>query len=473
MTLSILDVLVIAGYFLLVFFLGFYVARRKKVGEISSSKDESAIDFLLAGRKLTLPMFVGTLVATWYGNILGMGEFVFTNGFSAWLCFSFPYYISAGIFAALFAKKIRKSQFKSIPEQIASRFGAKAAWIAALIVLIITIPAAYYLMIGTMIQMFFGWELWAAVLFGAVVSLAYLFTGGFKADVITNVAQFVLMYLGFGVLLFFCISHFGSVESMWFALPAKHKELTGGLSWQYILSWFIISMQTFVDPGFHQRCAAAKTPETAQRGIFISVLCWLVFDTMTLLTGLYAVAYITPENAIMAYPVLGEQILPVVWKGLFVVSLLSVIMSTLDSYSFLSAATIGNDILQPLMKKIKMRIPEISTLTRIGLALTGMGSILLAVAVPSAVGLIYKTSSIAVPGLLAPLIASYYGKFKISNKGVILMMVIPSGIAALWTLGAYFFIIWNISQFSIFANVEPMLIGICTSILCSIIFIKR
>ena len=32
------------------------------------------MDYLLAGRRLTLPAFVATLVTTWYGGILGVGE---------------------------------------------------------------------------------------------------------------------------------------------------------------------------------------------------------------------------------------------------------------------------------------------------------------------------------------------------------------------------------------------------------------
>ena len=32
-------------------------------------------DFLVAGRRLTLPGFVATLVASWYGGILGVGEY--------------------------------------------------------------------------------------------------------------------------------------------------------------------------------------------------------------------------------------------------------------------------------------------------------------------------------------------------------------------------------------------------------------
>src|SRR5262245_63004879 len=47
----------------------------------------SAVDYLVAGRKVTLPAFVATLVATWYGGILGVGEYSWRYGVSNWLVF--------------------------------------------------------------------------------------------------------------------------------------------------------------------------------------------------------------------------------------------------------------------------------------------------------------------------------------------------------------------------------------------------
>ena len=53
-------------------------------GQVQKKKDmpenESFMDLLLMGRQLTLPMFVATLVATWYGGIFGVTEIAFKNG---------------------------------------------------------------------------------------------------------------------------------------------------------------------------------------------------------------------------------------------------------------------------------------------------------------------------------------------------------------------------------------------------------
>jgi SSS family solute:Na+ symporter len=462
MTLSLIDWIIVFAYFVIILYIGFVVSKKKE------DKSNSTIDFLLAGRKVTLPLFIATLVATWYGNILGMGEFIYSSGVVAWVCFAFPYYIAAFLFAIFIAKKIRESGANSIPEQITMKFGVKAGWISSLIVLVITIPAAYVLMLGVMINLFSGWDLWISIIIGVVLSLAFLYSGGFRADVFTNTAQFVIMYFGFGVLLYFTVTQLGSFSEMSAKLPEHHKDFFGGLSWQYILSWYIISMQTFVDPGFHQRCAAAESPKTAKKGILISIIFWMIFDFLTLTTGLYAKAFFVIDNPLMAYPILGESLLPAVWKGLFVISLLATIMSTLDSYAFLSAVTIGNDILKPLKKYFKI-LKDLTTkqLIRIGLIITSIIAVIMAISLPSAVDLIYKTSSVAVPGLIIPLLVSFSKKFTLIPRNVIIIMLSSAGISVLWTILKMINLNLVIIQ-----STEPMIPGILLSIFLSLFFVK-
>ncbi|MFW5702011.1 MAG: sodium:solute symporter family protein, partial [Bacteroidota bacterium] len=292
-------------------------------------------------------------------------------------------------------------------------------------------------------------------------------TGGFRADVLTNSVQFVLMFLGFGALLFFSMQQFGPAGLMLDQLPEQHLEFFGGESWQYVLSWYIISLQTFVDPSFHQRCAAAKSASTARRGIIISILFWMVFDSLTLLTGLYAKAYIDVSSPLMAYPALGEAVLPVAWKGLFVTALLAAVMSTLDSYAFISAATIGHDILRPLRKNAR---PE--SLTRIGLVITSIFGVALAIILPSAVDIIYKTASIAVPGLLIPLTFSFSRRWHLGARHAGIIMYSASGASAIWTLGQIYSenIAGGIALFDMF---EPMLPGIAISMVLGAIWIRK
>ncbi|MGD8307046.1 MAG: hypothetical protein PVF17_10355, partial [Ignavibacteria bacterium] len=68
MTLSTYDLLIILLFFLSLLFIGFYSGRKT-----ASNPD----DYLLSGRKVGLFLFVLTNVSTWYGGILGVGEFTY------------------------------------------------------------------------------------------------------------------------------------------------------------------------------------------------------------------------------------------------------------------------------------------------------------------------------------------------------------------------------------------------------------
>jgi len=462
MNLSILDISVIIAYFIVILVIGFVIAGRYE------KTQDSKLEFLLAGRNVTLPFFVATLVATWYGTILGVGELIYKFGIVEWLCLAFPYYIAAFFFAKFVARKIRKSGSYTIPEQITTKYGKEAGWISAFVVLVITIPASYILMLGVMLSLFFDLSLEINIIIGAILSLAYIYTGGLKANILTNSAQFIIMYIGFAILLFYAMTNLGSVENMLDKIPDKHKELTGGLNWQYIFSWFIISLQTFVDPSFHQRCAAAKSSETAKKGIYVSIIFWIIFDLMTLSTGLYAKAFVITDNPMMSYPLLAEMILPSICKGIFIISLLSIIMSTLNSYAFLSAATVGNDILKPLQNKFHyLNNFSTTTLVRIGLIVTTFIAVILAILLPSAIDLIYKTSSIAIPGLIIPLLVSYSEKYRLTSKKVIIMMILSTSVSLFWT------IMKSLSSIKLFKDFEPMTVGIIISIILFLIFYKK
>ncbi|MGH2568474.1 MAG: sodium:solute symporter family protein, partial [Bacteroidota bacterium] len=307
--LSLVDSLLILLYFAAVVFIGFRAAKKEKAG---------ADDFLLAGRTLTLPMFVATLVSTWYGGILGVGEFSYTYGISNWVVFGVPYYLFAIVFALFMAKRIRATNLVTIPDKLEASYDRKTALLGGFLTFILATPAAYVLMLGILVQLIFGFDLATSVILSTLVTVCYLYAGGFRSGVWANAFEFVTMFVGFAMILPFAYSTFGGIDFISSNVPSLHLSWHGGNSWQYIAVWFFIALWTLVDPAFHQRCYAAKDGTTAQRGILVSILFWFCFDFMTSAAGLYARASM-PEltEPLFAYPMLAELTLPAVAKGLF------------------------------------------------------------------------------------------------------------------------------------------------------------
>jgi SSS family solute:Na+ symporter len=458
------DILVILIYFGAVLFIGFRSA-------VKTSSDPE--DFLLAGRSLTLPIFVMTLVSTWYGGILGVGEFSYRYGISNWIVQGVPYYIFAGIFAATLAKKIQGTRLYSIPDKLELSYDRKTAILGAVLTFILTTPAPYILMISVFIQMLFGLDLISSLAVTAVVALSYLYWGGFRADIQTDVFEFFMMFAGFAIIIPFCYGQLGGFDYLRNHLPPLHLTWHGGNSIQYIFVWFFIALWTLIDPAFHQRCYAAKDGNVARKGIFISILFWLVFDFMTATAGLYARAALPHlSDPMMAYPMLAENILPPVAKGLFYTGMLATIMSTLNTLAFISAQTIGRDIIGRLKaskteNKTDQRSMEISSTrwTRIGLIITILFSVILAVILPSVVKIWYTVGTLVVPGLLLPVVASYFKRLHISARYAFLAMICSWVASSCWFLAS---ILPNFSGGYPF-NIEPIYIGLLVSLIIWVI----
>ncbi len=450
MNLHPLEILPIFAYLTGILLLGFF----------SKGKNKSEEDFILAGRRLTLPAFIATLVTTWYGGILGVGEFTYLYGISNWIVFGLPYYIFAILFAVWFAPKIQASPLISIPDQFYENYGRTGGYLGSIYTFFMTLPAPYILMTGLLLHFITGWSLWICIILGALFSMIYVLNGGFRAVVRTDKFQFLLMFGGFTTLLLFLTIRFGGYSFLQQNLPELHLSWHGGNTPQYILVWFFIALWTFIDPGFHQRCAAAKSPKVARNGILLSVGFWFVFDILTTASGLFARALLADGNIepALSFPILGHQILPPLLSGLFLTGLLATIMSTVDSLSLLSAITIGHDLLKKIAPPQKTPLNYL----RIGLIVTAVISVVMAIMIPSVIEIWLLLGNIFIPPMLLPLAACFYPRLNPGKRWVIANLVISF-------LTAFAFLVLSVvhspslTELYFYKDIPPMYPGLLVS----------
>lgn len=451
-----LDYSLIAIY--LVFLLWLGMKGRQPIGTVS--------DLILDGRRLTLPAFVASLVSTWYGGILGVGEYSYQYGISNWLVFGAPYYLAAFLFALFLSKRARQLNLVTIPERLAQVYDNKTALAGAIIVFMITVPAAYILMLGTLGAEFFGWPLWIGVLLGTIFSIVYVYFGAFRAVVRTDLLQFALMFAGFIVMLVILVSRYGGWEYLQSNLPETHFTWHGGNSGFYIATWYFIALATIIEPAFHQRVYAAKTTGVATKGILVSIVCWMLFDFLTTSCGLYSRA-ILPEltNPVASYPALAKTVLPTGLLGVFAVALLSTIMSTVDSYSFIAASTFGNDII-PRFKKVTES--QIVKFTQLGLLIAALLSVIWSLFFRSAVDIWYAFGSISTPALLVPVFTSFVGNRRLNAQHAFLSIIICGIVSLVWYLSPNF-----TSDNTYWLDIKPIFPGLALSVFLFIIFSRR
>ncbi|MCB9250631.1 MAG: hypothetical protein H6613_19900 [Ignavibacteriales bacterium] len=269
--------------------------------------------------------------------------------------------------------------------------------------------------------------------------------------------HFFVMFIGFIIIVFVAKNNYGGVEFLSANLPTEHLSITGGTSITFLTVWFLIALWTFTDPGFHQRCYSARSGKVAKWGIVVSVFFWFIFDFLTNTTGLYSKAILPNlENPVLAFPSLAENILSPGFKGVFFAALIATILSTLNSFVFLSATTFSRDFIFRLNINANNTKPKsLIKFTQIGIMVTLILSIVIAYYFQSVVELWYTIGSICIPGLILIVVSSYYSKLQINSNWAIIEIL--SGVSA--SLG-WLFIRGYFHDTNLLNQLEPMIIGL-------------
>lgn len=316
---------------------------QKQKEKLSEAEQMSTVELLLMGRSLTLPIFVATLVATWYGGIFGVTALTFEKGIYNLLTQGFFWYASYLIFAFYLVKKIRNYDVMTIPEMAGKLFGPRAEKLTATLNFLNLLPLAYTISLGLFLQAVFGGSLFINTAGGVLLVTLWSLWGGFRAVVFSDLVQFVFMLLAVFLVVVFAWAEMGSPLTLMEKLPATHFDWTGGEKLTTILVWGFIALSTLVDPNFYQRVLAADSEKTAKRGIVISTVIWFFFDCCTTLGALYARAAIPEADPNNAYLQFAVQLVPHGIRGLILAGVLAIILSTIDAYLFNAATSVSYD----------------------------------------------------------------------------------------------------------------------------------
>ena len=443
------DYIIIFSYFIILLFIGLFRTQKSKI---------SQTDYILQGRKLSLPGFIASLVSTWYGAILGIGENTYLYGIQTWFIFGLPYYIFAALYAIWLSEKIWGKKLLSIPDIFRNSYGNQVGILSATLLFFLSSPAPYILSLGILIKFVLNINLFGGVLIATIFSIFYLWNGGLNAIIKTDYFQILLMFLGFFLLVSYSWIESVSPIELYQSLPSSHVTPTGGRSYQYIMLWFFIAIWTIIDPSFFQRCSAVDKPEKAKKGLLYSIMLWFIFDILTITSSLYAFIFIIPKNPLMTFPLLASEVLPPGILGIFIVSLFAIVMSTIDSMSFVNAITFGRDILWRIRARDAKKNPVF--LIKRGLIAAGIISLLLTILIPSVVKLFYTLGSIIIPGLILPFINALLtnNNKKFNNNYIFAWILIP-------VLTSFSWYIISFLPIKFLTKIEPFYPGMFISVL--------
>ena len=395
----------------------------------NSNEEESFVDLMLMGRSLTLPMFIATLVATWYGGIFGVSQIAFENGIYNFVTQGFFWYMAYIVFAFFITKRLAGFKAMTLPDLAGQMFGPKSAKLVGVLNVLNLVPVVYAISIGLLIQMLLGYPLELSIVVGVIFVLGYSLFGGFRAVVFSDLIQFFVMCLAVILTLVFSIEQFGLVKLN--ILPESYFKPMGKYGILETLSWGLIAVSTLVDPNFYQRSFAANSFQTAKKGILISTVIWIVFDLSLTFGAMYAKAVIPEADSSHAYFIYALQLLPEGLRGLFLAGIAATILSTLDSYIFLAGSTIAYDLV-PKEWKGKVGIHHLGVIS------VGIVSILMATIFEGNIKAVWKTlGSLSSAALLLPVLYGYLFPKRLKDMQFIIASIAGVIVTFIWRLGGY------------------------------------
>jgi SSS family solute:Na+ symporter len=436
-----LDLVAVALYFVVLIWIGLYVARRER----GAGESES---FLAAGRNMNLVQTTGSTAATDLGGgfSIALGGLGFTLGISgSWLVAISG--LSAVLVSFLMVPKVKRWADRvrglTTGDLFEARFDRRTGLLAAVV-----IGIAWFTFVGGQIvagaklmQATLGMGLASAVLLSGAVILAYTALGGLKAVIYTDVFQMIVLMVG---ILFIAVPiglwQVGGWSGLSAALAASPATASlvdwGAVGWPRLLGWFFsIFPIWFISIAAMQRIIAARDEKTARRAFFLTgvPIEWPLFAIGSTLIGMIA-RVLLPDIADpeLATPMVIIELLPVGLTGIVIAGYVAAVMSTADSVLMGPVAIFTNDIYR---KHLNPDAAEASLLrvARSATLVFGVLGIGMAWLVPNVLDLILYAYTFGAAGLFFPMLALLFWP-RATASGAFYSILTGGSAAVVWSL---------------------------------------
>ncbi len=385
------------------------------VGVWFAKKHTDFDDFFLAGRSLTTPLLITTLISTYYGIdvLFGDSQLGFTNGVVAWFGYARPTYAFFLIAAFFLAQRLKEEDFKSLPDILDKYYGKKTRYVGAITSFIYSLPALSLYGFGMLGDVILGWEPIMGMLVLGGIALVYTLTGGFWAVVLTDSIQFLFMCVVLALAVPFAMNFIGGFDKMIDILEPSYFDTMGDLSIWLIIIYASTGLAILVEPTFYQRIFAAKSYKNVRNALIIGIFIWGSYDWIITIIAMAAKTGVlqgilptdlAPDAALLTVMVAA---LPAGALGLFMAGVLSTEMSTLDSYCLVAGGNVAYDIYRPAIKP-DATDEELIKKTRYGILLSWILGLAMAVSFDQMLGLWVFMASILISSVMVPILLGLF-----------------------------------------------------------------
>ncbi|MDF0591450.1 sodium:solute symporter family protein [Candidatus Methanocrinis natronophilus] len=414
--------LVVAGYLLLMIWVGAASARRSQTIE----------SFFLAGRNLSPAVLTATLTATILGasSTLGMAGLGFREGLTgAWWLLSGA--LGLLVLSIFFAEKVRSAGCYTLPELLGERYDPRVRYGASALILIswVGIISAQIVASGKLLGVLFGPGQEVFMVVSALVFVGYTALGGQRSIVKTDAVQISILLLGLLVVAWRAFHLAGPDEILAAGGSFPTSQARGGIDVMVLV--LVVGSTYIAGPDIYSRLFSAKDPKAARASAFAAAL--LLIPIAFIITGLGISARILfpgigPEEAL---PVLISETLSPLGEGLLAAALLSALISSADTTLLTATSILSLDLFRRARPESSERTMMI--VSRGGTVLIGGVALLSALRLPEIIGALLSAYTVFAGGLIVPLVAGFWReRLRLTSGGALAALLGGGGTAILF-----------------------------------------
>lgn len=338
-----IDYAVLAIYFLIIFAIGYYFARRER----------TSTDYFLAGRDVAW----WAIGASLFSSNIGSEHFIGLAGTGAASGMAVGHFewlasVIVLILGWVFVPFYLRSNVYTMPEFLERRYNSACRTYLASISLVAYVftKIAVAIFAGAIVlQTVLGWSIWQSSLALVIATGIYTVAGGLSAVIYTEVIQTVILVGGALVLMFIGLGEVGGWEGLRQSVPEDFFHMmkpptdrdfpwTGIFFGAPILGiWYWCTDQVIV-----QRVLSAKDIGHARGGTVLAGFLKILPVFLLIVPGMIARALYPAEMAAdsnAAFPTLVVRLMPAGLQGVLIAAMLAALMSSLASV-FNSSSTI-------------------------------------------------------------------------------------------------------------------------------------
>ncbi len=339
-------------------------------------------EYYIGGRSMGGLVLAMTTIATFVSasSFIGGPGIAYSTGLS-WVLLAMiqvpTAFLTLGILGKKFAILSRRIHAVTVADFLFARYRSKAVVVLssiAMLIFFVAMMIAQFIGGAVLFQNIAGIPYVLGLAVFALVVILYTAVGGFRAVVLTDTIQALVMVAATVTILAALLKIGGGSAALVNKIAAANPAMTDVYTTAQpkILSyWVLVGLGLLGLPQTTVRAMGFRNTKALHSSMIIGTVVVGFLMLGMHLSGFYAAGVLTgaPETSDSVIPMVVMQILPGSWAGVFLAGPLAAIMSTVSSLLILASASIVKDLLLRLRPAEKPELTQ-RTLRRVSLLVT-------------------------------------------------------------------------------------------------------